>query len=178
MHKALKRVWAMVLCMLMAGAPGVSAASSAGVEYQVKTAMMYNFLKFIDWPEGDADLDDGALTVGVVGKNPFGKSLDDLGKRTVKGRAIEIKKFGKIRELQPVHVLFVSSSLSGSTPQVLESVRGKSTLTVGDSDDFIKRGGIIEFTVVKGSVKFRINSRAAREAKLKVNPKLEKLAVK
>ena len=59
----------------------------------------------------------------------------------------------------------------------LKLVKGKSILTIGESENFIDLGGIINFLIIDGKVRFEIDHEAARRSNLKVSSDLLALAV-
>src|SRR5438552_14382023 len=52
-------------------------------EYQVKAAFLYNFVKFVDWPETAIDPRE-PIVLCVLGKDPFSGELD----RAIEGKSI------------------------------------------------------------------------------------------
>jgi len=58
----------------------------------------------------------------------------------------------------------------------VSTLRDTPVLTVSDSDTFTKRGGIVQIFVESGKMKFRINSRSARRARLQLSSRLLALA--
>ena len=82
----------MILSAYTISAPRVAAQSDLG-EYDVKAAFLFNFAKFVDWP--DASFADARrpIVIGALGENPFGDGLDRIvAGQTVKGRTIRIDK--------------------------------------------------------------------------------------
>ena len=62
--------------------------------------------------------------------------------------------------------------MAASEKQVLEILRGLSgvsVLTVGDRAGFARKGGIINFVLDNGRVRFEINVKAAERAHLKIS---------
>jgi hypothetical protein len=57
----------------VAPAPGAAQPT----EFDVKAAFLYNFGKFVEWPEASLPAD-GTFVIGVLGTDPFGRALDDL----------------------------------------------------------------------------------------------------
>jgi len=152
-------------------------AQDAPSEYQVKAAYLFNFLKFVDWPE-DAFGDPLApMVIGVVGDDPFGNALPQvvIGK-TVQGRDLVIRIYRPGEDLRSAHILFISSSERKRIPTILSSLRGSSVLTVADVEGFVESGGMIQFVPENNRVRFAINVDAARRGRLKVSSKLLSLA--
>jgi uncharacterized protein DUF4154 len=147
-------------------------------EYQVKAAYLFNFLKFVEWPE-DAFSDALApFVIGVVGEDPFGNSLPQvvIGK-TVQGRDLVIRVFHAGEDLRSAHILFISASEKKRLPVILSPLRGSSVLTVADMEGFAESGGMIQFVSENNRVRFAINADSARRARLRISSKLLSLAI-
>ena len=146
-------------------------------EYEVKAAFLYNFIKFVEWP--DAAFPDAGtpISIGVLGKNPFGPELETIIKdKTVKDRKVVVKRSGKIEDLRGCHLLFINSSEQDRLPEIIEDLRGKSVLTVGETKGFAQQGGVINFIMIENKLRFEINVDAAQRAGLKISSKLLGLA--
>lgn len=176
-----RMLWLALALLLWRGNGGTSLAADAAPqtyeEYEVKAAFLYNFAKFVDWPE-DAFPDAGApLVIGILGDDPFGGALEQIIKtRLINGRKTVIKHFKNQPAQEPCHVLFISPKERKSLPQILKALAGKSTLTVGEAENFTQLGGIINFVNRDDKVGFEINEDAAQRANLKISSKLLKLA--
>ena len=59
---------------------------------------------------------------------------------------------------------------------IVSSLRESPVLTVSDAEEFTKRGGIIQFFVESGKMRFRINARSAKRARLLLSSRLLALA--
>ncbi len=144
-------------------------------EYRVKAAILYNLVKFVNWPE-DAFADEAApLFVCVIGSDPFGPALDAalLG-RQVGGRPIVARR---VVEVTPgCHVLFVATSERKRIPVIADQLRGMSVLTVSEDDTFIDQGGMIALSTEGERVLFAINSAATARARLNVSARLLAMA--
>lgn len=164
------------ILILLLGAPCGFAQESLS-EYQIKAAYLFNFLKFVEYPE-DAFADPIApIVIGVVGENPFGNALPQvvIGK-TVQGRDLVIREYRFGEDLRSAHVLFLSASERRRIPLILASLRGSSVLTVADTEGFLDAGGMIEFLSENGRVRFAINIEATSRGRLAVSSKLLSLA--
>jgi hypothetical protein len=176
--------WLLGLLLGFGSAPGplaplaVQAEETAATEYQLKAAWLLNFARFIDWPaeafEGTAD----PLIVGVLGKDPFGKSLEQtFAGKTVKGRALLVNRFPTEQDLKCCNILFISTSEKRRHREILARLKQFPILTVSETDEFLDYGGVINFAHKEGSVRFVVNLTAARPARLKISASLLKLAL-
>jgi len=143
-------------------------------EYQLKAAVIYNFPKFVDWPDADPNL---PIVIGILGDDPFGHDIDrTINGKTANGRALVIKRFSSLQSLTACQILFVSSSQRGNLRQIFAMASSVGALTVGESDHFAEAGGMIHLTMVNSKVRLVINQAAAERAGLKISAKLLSLA--
>jgi hypothetical protein len=153
------------------------AQTPAATEYEIKAAFLYNFAKFVQWPPAAFADPGGPLVIGVLGDDPFGSDLDRIIEgKTANDRPLVIKRSKRLEDLRACHILFVSASESGHLAAMLNSLRTASVLTVGETDQFIPLGGVINFIDRENKVHFVINVEAAQRAGLKISSKLLKVA--
>jgi YfiR/HmsC-like len=152
-------------------------ADQSPTEYQVKAAYLFNFLKFVEWPDDPAADPHGKWVIGFVGDSPIGGELTRLVEgKNVLGRDLQVQKFQATDNLRGCNILFISESEQKRLPPILAELRGSSVLTVADMDNFIGGGGMIQFMVEDARVRVAIDVGAASRAHLKVSSKLLLLA--
>ena len=131
------------------------------LEYRVKAAYLLNFTRYVEWPESAAV--DSQLSICVLGADPFGRILDaTMAGRTVQGRALLVRRIQSPSEASGCEVVFVSRETWRRNPASLKALGTTGTLTVGESEQFARGGGVIGFVIVDETVRFVINERAAR----------------
>ena len=146
-------------------------------EYALKSAFLYNFCRFIDWPESAFSSANDPFIIGIAGDDPFGSLLND----TIKGKKyrnhpIRIDYFRGAGEIKRCHLLFVPrANASRFDPSLTTSV-GKNILTVSETDEFLNRGGMITLRAEPNRVRLRISRAAVHSANLVVSSKLLKVA--
>lgn len=145
-------------------------------EYEVKAAFIYNFIKFIEWPDELPKNRPVPINLYVLGYDPFGKALGSLQGKQIRGRTINIKRAGSPKGLINCHILFISSSEKQHIPEILRSIKGLNTLTISDTAGFAKKGIIVNFYTEGEKVRFEINLDAAKRANLTISSKLLGLA--
>jgi hypothetical protein len=155
----------------------VRADSTTPTEYEVKAAFIYNFAKYVRWPEASTSETTKPFVIGVIGRDPFGQALDDaIRGQSLQGRAVSVKRFGTVEEVADCDILFISSSEKNNLPRILEVLHRAPVLTIGDMDRFAERGGMINLTTEEARVRFEINVEAAERAGLKPGSQLLRLA--
>jgi hypothetical protein len=158
-------------------APLAWAQSSETTGYEVKTAFLFNFAKFIDWPSSSFVSPKSPFTICVLGHDPFGNILDDtLQGKMIGDRPLAVRRLKDEAEARSCQMVFVSSLESAHLAEILESLRGANILLVGETNGFAASGGTIEFTLEDNHVRFTINPDAADRAGLKFSAKLLALA--
>jgi len=156
-------------------APAVPLCAQAPTEYQVKAAFLYNFAKFVGWPESAPG---ASFCIGVLGADPFGPVIDEtLAGKTLDGRRVVIRRFDRPEEALGCEIVFVGSAAKPSKA-LLERFYGRPVLTVGETPAFCQNGGVIGFEVVGQRVHFAVNLEAAQRAQLKMSSKLLSLATR
>lgn len=145
-------------------------AQDISLEYRVKAAYLYNFVKFVQWPP---EAREGPLNICIAGRNPFGTVLaETIHDESVDGRGLTSRV---ILEPEPdCQVLFVPEGAPGA---YLRAARRTPTLTVGETDGFLDEGGVITFVKQGSNVRFAINTEAADQGKLRVSSRLLQLAI-
>ena len=170
------------ICVVASSAiPGGAAIAYADSlsqrEYQIKAAFLYNFAKFVEWPAHRFADESSSIMLCVIGKDPFGATLEDtVTSKTVKGRHIDIRRIDNVDDLDACHLLFVGLSEPERLRQIVASSHGANVLTVGDMDDFVEFGGVINLIKRANKIQFEINLVAAKQARLKLDLKLVTLA--
>lgn len=142
-------------------------------EYQLKAVFLFNFTQFVEWPAQSFADANSPLVIGVLGTDPFGSYLDETVRgETINGRPLTIQRYTTTDEIKNCHVLFISRSETARMMPILNSLKGKSILTVGDADSFSRDGGIIRFATVANKIRLRIALDAAKTANLTISSKL------
>ena len=172
-------VSAILFTAWVAGRSGASvfAQSWEASEYQIKAAFLYNFAKFVEWPpENNVGAGD-PMTICIVGEDPFGNILDEFTKgRTIKDRRVLITRLKPGQDLKGCQIAFISSVARNQLKSIFQNAVRAHVLTVGESEGFSARGGVIGFIREENKVHFEINLDAAQRANLKISSKLLSLA--
>ncbi len=166
---------------LIAGQAAMSAAvlsrPAASPEYVVKSAFLYHFATFVEWPAGAPSASAPELTICVLGDDPFGETLDQtVAGKTIGARPLAIKRISRAAEAAECAVVFVGAGEGLRLPSLFADLRRLPVLTVGDVEGFAEAGGMIGMFVENNRVRFEINLGAADRARLKISSKLLSLA--
>ncbi|MFT4552728.1 MAG: hypothetical protein ACI9S8_001354 [Chlamydiales bacterium] len=142
--------------------------------YQIKAAFLYQFAKFVEWPETSQG--ENTLTIGIYKGNPFGEYLKTLDGKLVKNKVIQTQILDMNDDLQTVDILFITKAVEKELAEKIDELRHSHILTVSDIENFASQGGIIEFYEWKNKIHFRINPENAKESRLTISSRLLQLA--
>ena len=154
-------------------ATSASAQPSRVSDREVKAIFLFNFAQFVDWPPAAFDGPLAPIVIGVLGEDPFEETLDAIIKgEIVKNRQLLVARFRNLEELSACHILFVSASETQRYDRILTALRGRPTLTVGETDGFATRGGMVRFITDRNRVGLQVNLKAAKNAGLTISSNL------
>ena len=174
------------LCLLLASHVGIARLaqeqpdndSAVSREYQIKAAYLYQFGRYVEWPQ------DGLRRPSVAagdrcleGRSTF-LDLDQLVEtKKVQDRPIEIRRFSLDSDFTPCHILFLSAAVHLDVQaKIIRPLSGKNVLLVGETDEFIKSGGVINFVTEDYRVRLYVDRKAAKRQGLQISSKLLQVA--
>lgn len=148
------------------------------LEYGVKSAFLYNFIRFIDWPAEAFAGPESPYIIGVLGRDDrFTRQLESVVRgKTIDGRPLEVRSAPTMEALDGTHILYIDQTAREEQADVLAALAGRSVVTVGETADFMEAGGIIRFFVRDRKVAFEIHPQAAEKAGLRISSRLLSLA--
>jgi hypothetical protein len=167
----------LVVCLgLFSSTTGAQQAKPS--EYKVKAIYLYNFGKFVEWPEAREPREQpDRFLICVLGKDPFGSLLDSTIKgEDVNGMNLSAKRVSNAADATGCRILFISSSEADRVVTILQELHSKPILTVSDIANFCDRGGMIQFELKEEKVRFAVNMTAAEKAGLTLSSQLVKVA--
>jgi hypothetical protein len=164
------------LAATIVAAPAATAVQAPGVpaDVAVKAAFLYNFAKFAEWPK----LPDRAVIAAcVVGDSPIADALVGIvSGKDISGHGLRVVRPMEEAAWHECHLLFVAGSQVPLSTAGLGGVRTLPVLTVSDSTGFSRHGGIVEFYIDAGRMRFAINVDSAERAGLRLSSRLLGLA--
>jgi hypothetical protein len=145
-------------------------------EYEVKAAFILNIAKFIEWSDKGSPEPGDTINLCVIGSDPFGRALDQIAGKPVKGKRLHVRLLASARNVKGCSILFISSSERERLPHIMETLKNTSVLTVGDTNGYSLQGVMINFYLDGKKVRFEANPDQAKRAGLIISSQLLKLA--
>lgn len=140
-------------------------------EEKIEAAFIWQFLQFIEFPTLSLQ---EAFVVGFIGTSRVENFLLDITrqKRLADGRAIEVRHVNNLDEIARCQVIFVAPTENSKLTQILSKTRGRNILTIGRDNDFLLRGGMMNFYIENTKVRFEYNTEEMSASKLRSSSQL------
>ena len=160
-----------MLTMLLLAASGLGTAQQN--EAAVRAAFVFNLTKYVSWPSAR-----DRLVIGVVGTGNIGTVLKQvLDGKVSDGRRITVLIHMPDSDLGDCDVLYVAGMAPVTVKSILGRAAGRAVLTVGDSDQFVRAGGMVGLVRSGDQIEIEVNLPAVRGRNLDMSSRLLKLAV-
>jgi hypothetical protein len=172
-------VGAAILCLASVGhGLALRGDQQKASAYQIEAVYLYDFSKFVEWPAATGTAKSAPFNICILGQDPFGATLDTtLSGERVEGANLAARRIAEPRDAEGCKIVFVSDSEENRLKAVLDQLEGGSALTVSDIRDFSQRGGMVQFVVANGKVRFEVNVKNAADAGLTFSAELLEVAL-
>jgi hypothetical protein len=161
-------------------------------EEELQAVIIWQFLQFIEFPPLIAQAAFGTVgsgsssastsqqepfVIGIVGTSRVESFLLEKvrKKRLQDGRSLEVRRIANLDDVSRCQTVFVAPGESARLAQVLAKTRGKSILTIGRDENFLARGGLVNFYVENSRLRFEYNPDEISASKLRFSSKILRL---
>lgn len=131
-------------------------------EYMMKAAYLYKFATYVRWPDRAFADPNSPFVIAVFGPDPVGDSLRKIAAvKKIEGREIVVRHFKQLGHAGDFHILFMSRAVdSKSQKAAIQQLTGRNVLSVGETKDFLRDGGVIDFLVQENRLRVYISQSA------------------
>jgi hypothetical protein len=169
LSNALRRV------LFSLGVATCARAAAAPSENDIKAVFLYHFTQFVAWPEAAFPQPDSPFVIGLVGADPFGTALNSIvGGESVGRHPVTVQTVNDVTAEYRCQILYFTEDAENLLD--LRRLRTAPVLTVGESDSFYKKGGMIQFFLDRRRVRLKVNLEEARAHSLEISAKLLRVA--
>jgi len=169
--------WALALALTLSLT--ISATTAQAKSYpkeEVRAAFLFNFLKFVEWPESNFSDASSAYNICMFGDIGSKDIFDKLTKQEAKSRTIQIDYSGvdNLSSVTPdmltdCHIVYLGFMQTDTAKRILQATEEHAILTVSIIDNFIENGGMITLVTQGKKNVLRINLNAAQTVGLKIS---------
>lgn len=145
-------------------------------EERIKALFIYNFTKYIEWPD---EFKKGDFVIAILGETPiFDQLVANTATRKVSTQSIIVKKYLKISKVERCNMLFITSNNSLEIKEALAHIEEWSTLLITDFPGSTNKDFGLNFVNMNGRQTFEINTVYFDRKKLKYTSELLKLGIR
>jgi hypothetical protein len=167
------------LLLLVAGVMP-SAGREPASEESVKGAILFNLIRFVEWPSSAVPDPLAPRIVAVFGQDALQKRMVEMAasaELSSRVSVLEVGELGRLKDCRDnIQVLYIARSARQYIPQILDLLESRPVLTVGDGEGFVMQGGMINYVRQNNRIRFDINLDQAEKSRLKMSSKLFDLA--
>lgn len=151
-----------------------AAAPPRPSQFDVEAVYLFDFVRFTRWPSQP----DGGIDLCVAGQPDMLAAL----KRTIAGESINgfplrARGVDRLDQETGCDLLYLNGR-DAPTDALLHQANGRAILTVSDTQDFLTRGGMIQFIVDHDRVRFAVNLDPVHHSGLILSSELLKVALR
>ncbi|RLD79043.1 MAG: hypothetical protein DRJ10_09435 [Bacteroidetes bacterium] len=144
----------------------------------IQSSYVYNITKFVTWPVSAFNFSLSPFVLGVFGSKEIGSVLvKALREKKIIGRDWKVEFYTTPEEIRNCHLIFVSHVSTTQVEALINSLKQKHVLTVGNNiPDFCESGGMINIVGTVPNLGFEINKNAFKLSKLEISSELLNMA--
>lgn len=176
---ALARGGALLLvCLLIDILPAQRAFAGQPSEIEIKLVYLYNFTKFVSWPEHAFQSESDPFRLCIIGEMPPQELTTVLRSKSTAGRRFDVLLLNDSNDISMCHIAFLHRVSRTQIGAALQATPDSPTLTVSDISGFAAKEGIIEFVRDEEQrIRIRINLVNAHKRQLNISAKLLETAI-
>ena len=145
-------------------------ATTKAQDEKFKALFMYNFTKYIEWPQAKQS---GDFVIGVIGNSAIVGELETIAqKKTVGAQTIKVKQISSADDVTKLHIVYVTEDKSGEAAALAGKVKGKGVVLITDKPGFAKSTSGINYIKKDGKPNFEVSSTHLNEEGVKVSAQL------
>lgn len=146
----------------------------ASRESELKAAYMYNFSRYIEWPEDAFANATAPFVIGIVGGSAVEPHLATVAAtKTIRNRAIRSVRVTQAEQAAGCHMVLIGTQADPKLrDDVLAAMAGKPILLVSEGPFSAVAHGGQHFVIQQNRLRVQTNSEQVRKRGLKISSKL------
>ncbi|VAW88319.1 hypothetical protein MNBD_GAMMA16-674 [hydrothermal vent metagenome] len=170
------RQFLILFALFLALWASVSCAGVTTAEMKIKVVFLFNFAKFVEWPDSRFTNDNSSVHICLTGNDSEFTIARQLEGKMAKGRIVSLEFVGSKTDLGHCHILFITQVKKKEIVSYVSATQEQSILTVGQSPYFSDVGGVINLVNIGNKIRFEVNLTEAKKKSLNISSKLLRLA--
>lgn len=162
---------------LFAPTYSLAAEPTPVAEDQIKAAMIYKFLSYVDWPAHRTQKANEPFEIVFMGGHDIYQELREIvAGVSIAGRSIELRRAKNIASIGEPHAIFVGRDSEHHLNKLASLARQRSFLVITENEDGLVFGSTINLKIKDGRMGFGVSLAAAENAGLRLSARLLAIA--
>ena len=167
----------MMMLALCLGTDSTRAGDAAPSEPQLKAAFLLNFPKYIEWPAASFPEPNTPIVIAILGDEAVASEFAGMSNgKSVDGHPIQLVRVTNAAQCRDCHIVFIGAEETRKTAEIVKELQGTDVLTVGENEQFMDMGGMINLSRRERRIVLEVNLEATRQTELRISSKLMALA--
>ena len=141
--------------------------------YKYKSMFTLNFIRYIGWTNENKE---GDFVITVLNDNRFAEQLTkDIEGKKFGFQPFIVKNIKSVNELTPSQILYISNRVNineSLISTIKQKNNGKPSLIIGETNNGIKTGVMINFIITNDKLKFEVNIKEIEKSGLSISNSL------
>jgi len=164
--------WLLLVACALLGEVKPAMCATERDEREVRTAYVFNLVKYIEWPTNRNE-----ILIGYLGDAESGAVMQKLlAGRNSDSRTIRVVVSPTEEDLSKCSVVYIAEANQAEARRRLDRLREKSVLTIGESEAFARDGGVVALVKVDDHIQIEINLEAAQRAGMHISSRVLSVA--
>ena len=167
-----RTLWALALaCSAIAGAKPACSAPQRD-EREVRSAYVFNLVKYVEWPPSRNE-----ILIGYIGDAESGAVMQKLlSGRNSDEHTLRVVVMPTEEELTKCSVVYVADAKQAESRKLLDRLKEVKVLTIGESEAFVRDGGVVALIKADDHIQIQVNLEAAQRAGVRISSRVLNLA--
>lgn len=161
---------------LMAGIRAAPCHADAIQEYTAKSVLALNLARFTEWPAETFKDDAATLNLCFLGDDVVQQAFVLVDKKPVGDKILLVRSINQTKSLDKCQLLYISTD-AAIPPNLFDESYRRNLLTIGETDDFLSRGGMVYLEMSTNKINIHINLAATKKAGVQISSRVLKLAI-
>lgn len=142
----------------------------------IRAAYLFNILKYVNWPSSQTEI----RVALIADERTSSVFFNVTNQKTIAGKEIRVFKSPSDAEIDSADVIYVQQGSPANSHRVLERLarrENRAVLTIGETEQFLKEGGMISLSRSLDQIQLEVNLDETQGSPLRLSSGLLNIAV-
>jgi len=171
MKSAKTLVLTLITCIAIMLASNAALSAEEKTIDEIKATFITNYVSYVKWPKTKL-VKNNTVNICTLEGDSTAIYLKQIAKEYNNSHKIRVKQKGKHATMNECHILYISELHKLDVAYFIKTTKGRPILTISDTKNFSKKGGITGFQIRNGNVTLEANITSLKAAKIEMSTDL------